>query len=173
MFANISLLNNLLSGWYSVYGVWRIWGLWRLGSGKGWGEVGWVTVKKLFIKRAVTHWWNQALCLRLGFLLTGYCPTLEGNITPSPYLPAFFPSPSLLPSFPGPEEVVFCHIYTFSGIEKTGSQTREHVSSLKAWIYLFASRDSTPDIVERFCHISICCLYTDDLLFTGNASTKG
>lgn len=113
MCANIPPLNtcsvvDILCG---VCGIRRVWRL----RGEGWGGVGWVTVKKLFIKRAITHWWNQTLCRKLGWVFCSQGTVQRGeetsdlNEAPPPLVFLLFSLLllSLPSSFSGPEEVVF------------------------------------------------------------------
>lgn len=159
--------------------VCRIWRLWRLGGGKRWGGVRWGDGKSLseddysLMGSEVMH---EA---GLRFLFIRDSPTFNENIVSElgPHLTfpdsSFPPSVSLFfLSFSGPVEVVFCHIYTFSQIEKTsrGSVQRECEWLEGLSTPRFASRDSPrryhltplPHAWKR--DFSICCLYTGDSL---------
>lgn len=119
----------------------------------------------------------------LGFLLLRYCPPWDKNIRAElgslpPCLPPCLPLPALpslsLPlfSFSGPVEVVFCHIYTFSQIEKTSRDP-----DYRECEWLESIKGLNPPIT--FNHFTTCMeailfyLLFIQRWFTGNASPKG
>lgn len=96
----------------------------------------------------------------------------------------FFPPPPL-PSFFlwARGNGVLSYLYIFAGREdwQRLRSERMNISGSKAWAYLFLHPGTQPPCyhltpsttcIWPFYHISVCCLYTDDWLFTRNASTK-